>query len=87
MEHQYAAALDAPRCTGTQGQHHDRSEGSARRATGRPVLYGEPVIDPELAAWATTWMREAAGDERPFGLTITGGASDAIDRLLELLEA
>ena len=52
------------------------------RATGRPVLYGEPVIDPELAAWATAWMREAAGDERPFGLTITGGASDAIDRLL-----
>lgn len=52
------------------------------QATGRPVLYGTPVIDPDLDAWATTWMREAVGDARPLALTITGGASDAIDRLL-----
>lgn len=52
------------------------------QATGRPVLYGTPVIDPELDAWAQGWMREAVGDERPLSLTITGGASDAIDRLL-----
>ena len=24
---------------------------------GRPVLYGEPVIDPDLERWATAWMR------------------------------
>lgn len=52
------------------------------RAAGRPVLYGEPVIDPDLDAWATAWMRGAVGDDRPMRLTITGGASDAIDRLL-----
>lgn len=52
------------------------------RIVGRPVLYGEPVIDRELAEWATTWMREAVGDDRPLRLTITGGASDAIERLL-----
>ncbi len=52
------------------------------RAAGRPVLYGEPVIDAELDAWATAWMRGAVGDDRPMRLTITGGASDAIDRLL-----
>lgn len=49
---------------------------------GRPVLYGEPVIDRDLDAWATAWMRAAVGDERPLRLTITGGASDAIERLL-----
>ncbi|PZU46159.1 MAG: transcriptional regulator PtsJ [Microbacterium sp.] len=52
------------------------------RAAGRPVLYGEPVIDPELDAWATAWMRGAVGPDRSMRLTITGGASDAIDRLL-----
>lgn len=49
---------------------------------GRPVLYGEPVIDRDLAAWADAWMRAAVGAERDFRLTITGGASDAIERLL-----
>ncbi|GAA5027286.1 aminotransferase class I/II-fold pyridoxal phosphate-dependent enzyme [Microbacterium fluvii] len=48
---------------------------------GRPVLYGEPVIDRDLENWATAWMREAVGD-RPMRLTITSGASDAIERLL-----
>jgi DNA-binding transcriptional MocR family regulator len=51
-------------------------------ATGRPVLYGEPVIDRGLEAWATGWMAEAVGAERDFRLTITSGASDAIERLL-----
>ena len=52
------------------------------RIAGRPVLYGEPIIDRDLAAWGETWMREALSDERALKLTITGGASDAIERLL-----
>lgn len=52
------------------------------RIASRPVLYGEPVIDPDLDRWATAWMREAVADERPLRLTVTGGASDAIERLL-----
>lgn len=55
---------------------------AVRRIVGRPVLYGEPVIDRDLEAWASDWMRAAVGDERPMRLTITGGASDAIERLL-----
>jgi len=52
------------------------------RIAGRPVLYGEPIIDRDLAAWGETWMRAALSDERALKLTITGGASDAIERLL-----
>jgi DNA-binding transcriptional MocR family regulator len=48
---------------------------------GRPVLYGEPVVDPGLERWARDWMSEglAAVDLR---LTITSGAADAVERLL-----
>ncbi|MCC2594507.1 aminotransferase class I/II-fold pyridoxal phosphate-dependent enzyme [Tessaracoccus sp. OS52] len=47
---------------------------------GRPVLYGEPVIDGGLEAWARQWMAtDVRGD---FRLTITGGAFDAVERLL-----
>ncbi|WP_243074803.1 aminotransferase class I/II-fold pyridoxal phosphate-dependent enzyme [Microbacterium sp. SS28] len=49
---------------------------------GRPVLYGEPVIDRELAGWADGWMRDAVDPALTFRLTITSGASDAIERLL-----
>ena len=52
------------------------------RVTGRPVLYGEPVIDRDFEAWANAWMREAMVDQPELRLTITGGASDAIERLL-----
>ncbi len=47
----------------------------------RPVLYGEPVIDPGLEAWAREWMADhlAPDDLR---ITVTSGASDAIERLL-----
>ncbi|MEH3089321.1 MAG: aminotransferase class I/II-fold pyridoxal phosphate-dependent enzyme [Microbacterium arborescens] len=52
------------------------------RVAGRPVLYGEPVIDRGLADWAERWF--AADD--PMGdavrLTVTGGAVDAVERLL-----
>lgn len=47
---------------------------------GRPVLYGEPVIDPELERWARSWMADAPTDS--FSLTITSGAADAVERLL-----
>lgn len=46
----------------------------------RPVLYGEPVIDPELDAWARTWI--AADIDSDFRITITSGAVDAVERLL-----
>ncbi len=52
------------------------------RVVGRPVLYGEPVIDRELEGWAADWMRSAVDPALPLRLTITSGASDAIERLL-----
>ncbi len=52
------------------------------RVAARPVLYGEPVIEPGLAEWADAWMREAVDPALPLRLTITSGASDAIERLL-----
>ena len=52
-----------------------------RSATGRPVLYGEAVIDPGLEAWARAWMAPDAPDA-DFRLTVTSGAVDAVERLL-----
>ena len=48
---------------------------------GRPVLYGEPVIDRGLELWAREWI---AGDigHVDFGITVTSGAVDAVERLL-----
>ncbi|WP_105565264.1 aminotransferase class I/II-fold pyridoxal phosphate-dependent enzyme [Microbacterium halophytorum] len=48
---------------------------------GRPVLYGAPVIDPDLAAWARDWLSAdlAAADIR---ISVTNGAADALERLL-----
>lgn len=48
----------------------------------RTVLYGEPVMDRDLEAWATEWMRGDLSPDLPFRLTVTSGASDAIERLL-----
>ena len=53
---------------------------AVRLAPAPAQLYGGPTIDPELAAWATTWL--AAAQPRPFRLTVTAGAVDAIERLL-----
>ena len=50
--------------------------------TRRPVLYGEPVIDPGSRGVGDEWMRDALDPSLPFRLTITSGASDAIERLL-----
>ena len=49
--------------------------------TGRPVLYGEPVIDASLEAWAREWISPdlPAAD---FRITVTSGAVDAVERLL-----
>ncbi|PQZ50948.1 MULTISPECIES: aminotransferase class I/II-fold pyridoxal phosphate-dependent enzyme [unclassified Microbacterium] len=44
------------------------------------VLYGESVIDADLAEWATQWI--ATDHPRPFRLSITAGAVDAVERLL-----
>ena len=44
------------------------------------VLYGESVIDADLAEWATEWI--AVDHPRPFRLSITAGAVDAVERLL-----
>src|SRR6478609_8331918 len=50
-------------------------------AVGRPVLYGEPVIDPALEARALDWV---GGDlpGRDLRITVTSGAVDAVERLL-----
>jgi len=49
---------------------------------GRPVLYGEPVIDPELERWARAWMSDGLAPAASAHLTVTSGAADAVERLL-----
>ncbi|HWS52245.1 MAG TPA: aminotransferase class I/II-fold pyridoxal phosphate-dependent enzyme [Microbacterium sp.] len=49
--------------------------------TGRPVLYGEPVIDTALDNWAREWVSLDL-DGADFRITITSGAVDAVERLL-----
>jgi DNA-binding transcriptional MocR family regulator len=49
--------------------------------TGRPVLYGEPIIDRSLDEWARNWIAADLGDT-DFRITITSGAVDAVERLL-----
>lgn len=51
-------------------------------AIGKPVLYGEPTIDPDLADWATQWLRPDLPAGIDFRLTVTSGAADAVERLL-----
>lgn len=48
---------------------------------GRPVLYGEPVIDRGLEEWSRAWIAQDLRDI-DFGITVTSGAVDAVERLL-----
>ena len=52
------------------------------RVAGRPVLYGEPVIDRDLEQWARAWFADALPAGLSPHLTVTGGAVDAVERLL-----
>ncbi|MGN8027899.1 aminotransferase class I/II-fold pyridoxal phosphate-dependent enzyme, partial [Microbacterium sp. 22242] len=45
-----------------------------------PALYGDALIDDGLRLWATAWLAEA--QHRPFELSVTSGAVDALERLL-----
>ncbi|MGN7798643.1 aminotransferase class I/II-fold pyridoxal phosphate-dependent enzyme [Leifsonia sp. 22587] len=55
--------------------------GALATAVGRPVLYGEPVIDPALEERALAWV-SADLPGRPVRITVTNGAVDAVERLL-----
>lgn len=48
---------------------------------GRPVLYGEPVMDRDLEAWARAWVGDGLAPTQ-VRLTVTSGAADAVERLL-----
>lgn len=48
---------------------------------GRPVLYGEPVIDADLEQWAQRWVAQDLPGLTPH-VTVTSGAVDAVERLL-----
>ena len=50
-------------------------------AIGRPVLYGEPVIDPALEERALAWVRDDL-PAQTVRITVTNGAVDAVERLL-----
>lgn len=51
------------------------------RIMGRPVLYGEPIIDAALEAWTRDWMH-ADLHRDDLTICVTSGAVDAVERLL-----
>ncbi|WP_087509949.1 aminotransferase class I/II-fold pyridoxal phosphate-dependent enzyme [Cellulomonas iranensis] len=53
---------------------------AVRVPPGAPVLYGQAVLDPALATWATDHL--AADCPRELRVAVTGGAVDAVERLL-----
>lgn len=55
------------------------SKALAQLAADEPVLYGQPVIDPDLANWARDAL---AADVSDAELTVTAGSADAVQRLL-----
>ncbi|MGC5629781.1 aminotransferase class I/II-fold pyridoxal phosphate-dependent enzyme [Georgenia sp. Z1344] len=50
--------------------------------SSRPVMYGERVIDAGLEGLAREWLLPDVGAEGEARLTVTGGAFDAVERLL-----
>ncbi|WP_285463592.1 aminotransferase class I/II-fold pyridoxal phosphate-dependent enzyme [Agromyces sp. NBRC 114283] len=79
------AADTALRDIGTGNPDPARIPDPSRALAGiarRPVLYGEPVIDPGLERWADDWMRHDLPPGLPLQLTVTSGAADAVERLL-----
>lgn len=57
----------------------DASKALDQLTAAEPVLYGQPVIDPDLARWAHEEFSTALGDAV---LTVTAGSADAVQRLL-----
>lgn len=55
------------------------SQALAQLAADEPVLYGQPVIDPDLAAWAREIFAPDVSDAE---LSVTAGSADAVQRLL-----
>ncbi|MFJ9567654.1 aminotransferase class I/II-fold pyridoxal phosphate-dependent enzyme [Streptomyces fuscichromogenes] len=45
-----------------------------------PVLYGQDVLEPGLAEWATRWISQ--DQPRDFRLIVSAGAVDGVERLL-----
>lgn len=57
----------------------DASKALAQLTADEPVLYGQPVIDPDLAKWAREVFAADLGETE---LTVTAGSADAVQRLL-----
>lgn len=57
----------------------DATHALAQLTADEPVLYGQPVIDPDLAKWARDVFAADLGQAE---LTVTAGSADAVQRLL-----
>lgn len=57
----------------------DATNALAQLTADEPVLYGQPVIDPDLARWAREMIGADLGEAQ---LTVTAGSADAVQRLL-----
>lgn len=57
----------------------DASNALAQLTADEPVLYGQPVVDPDLAKWAHDVFATDIGQAE---LTVTAGSADAVQRLM-----